>query len=154
MVYIPEFMCQPSSRDLVFQILSNFSIFFNWKVCMHKVVTYNSRAQWCENKVIGSEILVSGQKWSSKNLQHNMRKAKMMKHDCQQLTSVLLPKSLFLFPIHGLSHTHSHSETHSPNDIQNKETGDFWFQYHPLTVTPRMVHYHANHAKNNENVFI
>ena len=171
-------MCQQSSRDLVFQIpkmlsccyvLFFFFFFSAGIVCMHSVVTYNSRAQWCKKKQTNKKqsdginnSAVLGQNRPSEDLQHNVRKAEMVKHDCQQLTSVLLPKSSPNSLSHTHTHTHSHThthththtETHSPHSKQHMETGDFWFQYRPPTITPRMVHCHANHAKNNENVFI
>lgn len=156
-VYIPEFMCQQSSRDLVFQILSNVLFIFSTGKFVCKVVTYNSRAQWCENKVTGSEFLVFWTELILGGLRAQREKSRN--------GETRLPATNQCFISHvplSLSHsrsvthtfTQTHSETNSPNHIQNKKTGDFWFQYRPPTVTPRMVHYHANHAKNNENVFI
>lgn len=41
MSYIPEFMCQENSQDLVFQILA--FVQWEWKVTKHKFVTHKPK---------------------------------------------------------------------------------------------------------------
>lgn len=118
-----------------------FFFFFNWKVkWWHRTQEHSG----VKTKLRDQRFWFPHRTDPRRILQHNVRK-------WWNTNQCFVPQ---VPPSFTNTHTHTHSETHSPNHIQNKQTGDFWFQFHPPTVTPWMLHYHANHAQNNENVFI